>query len=69
MSASKHIKIAMLQKNIKPGAVADLLGYDKKQSFYNKINRDSMSFDDAEKIADALGCDIVFIDRQTKNIY
>lgn len=69
MSASKHIKTAMINKNIKPGAVADLLGYEKKQSFYNKINRDSMTFEDAEKIADVLGCDIVFIDRQTKQTY
>jgi len=69
MGASKHIKIAMTDKNIKPGAVAAVLGYDDKQVFYNKISRDTMKFDDVEKIADALGCDVVLIDRVTKKVY
>lgn len=69
MGASKHIKIAMTDKNIKPGAVAAVLGYDDKQVFYNKISRDTMKFDDVEKIADVLGCDVVLIDRITKKVY
>lgn len=68
MSASKHIKTAMINKNIKPGSVADALGVDR-QVFYNKISRDTMKYKDVEKIADALGCDIVFLDRENKNIY
>lgn len=68
MSASKKIKSVMIQKNIKPGAVADALGVDA-QVFYNKLFRDTMKYNDVEKIADALGCDIVFMDRQTKEIY
>ena len=69
MGASKHIKTAMLDKGIKPGAVAVALGYDDKQVFYNKISRDTMKFSDVEKIADALGCDVVLIDRETKKTY
>jgi len=68
MSASKNIKVVLTKKNIKPGAVADALGVDR-QVFYNKLSRDTMKYNDVEKIADALGCDIVFIDKQTKEIY
>lgn len=71
MGASKHIKIAMTDKNIKPGALAAALGYDedKRQVFYNKISRDTMKFEDVEKIADVLGCDVVLVDRITKKLY
>ena len=68
MSASKHIKIALTSKNIKPGTVADALGVDR-QVFYTKLYRDTMKYNDVEKIADVLGCDVVLIDRQTKEIY
>ena len=68
MGASKHIKTAMLDKGIKPGAVAVALGSDP-QVFYNKICRDTLKFSDVEKIADALGCDVVLIDRETKKTY
>lgn len=68
MGASKHIKMAMTDKNIKPGAVAVALGYDN-QVFYNKISRDTMKYDDVEKIADVLGCDVVLVDRITKKTY
>jgi len=68
MSASKQLKIVMTKKNIKPGAVADALGVDP-QVFYTKLYRDTMKYNDVEKIADALGCDIVFQDKETKEIY
>ena len=68
MSASKQIKIVMTKKDIKPGAVADALGCDP-QVFYTKLYRDTMKYNDVEKIADALGCDIVFRDKQTNEIY
>lgn len=68
MSASKHIKKCMIEKEIKPGILADKLGMIP-QTFYNKLSRDSMSFSDAEKIANALDCDIVLIDRTTQKIY
>lgn len=68
MSASKHIKKCMVEKEIKAGTLAEKLGMIP-QTFYNKLFRDSMSFSDAEKIADALDCDIVLIDRTTQKIY
>lgn len=68
MSASKNIKVVLTKKNIKPGAVADAIGVDR-QVFYNKLSRDTMKYNDVEKIADALGCDIVFRDKQTNEIY
>ena len=68
MSAAKHLKIAMTSKDIKPGAVAASLKMDP-QAFYTKLYRDTMKYNDVEKIADAIGCDVVLIDRQTKEIY
>lgn len=68
MGASKHIKICMTDKKIKPGAVADQLG-ENAQVFYNKLFRDTMRFSDVEKIADVLGCDVVLVDRVTGKIY
>ena len=68
MSASKTIKKCMISKGVKPGFVADRLG-DNKQVFYNKLSRDTMKYNDVEKIADVLDCDVVFQDRQTGEIY
>ena len=68
MSASKQIKIVMTKKDIKPGAVAAALDMDP-QAFYNKLFRDTMKYNDVEKIADVLGCDVVFRDKQTGEIY
>lgn len=67
MGASKLLKKAFIEKNVKPGAVADALGVDR-QVFYNKINRDKMSFADAEKIAAAAGCRFVLVDEKTSKI-
>lgn len=68
MSASKTIKKVMIDKGVKPGTVAEILGQDK-QVFYNKISRDTMKYNDVEKIAAALGCDVVFKDRETGKTY
>ena len=68
MGAKKHLKMVMSDKEIKPGKVAEKLEMPA-QSFYNKINRDTMSFSDVEKIADVLGCDVVLIDRETGKTY
>lgn len=68
MGAKKHIKMAMEDKEIKPGKVAELIEMPA-QSFYNKINRDSMSFLDVEKIANVLNCDVVLVDRETGRRY
>ena len=56
MSASKQIKQAMLEKNIKVSDLAEKIGM-KPQPLSTKLYRDTMSYSDVEKIADALGCD------------
>jgi len=68
MGAAKHIKIAMTDKEIKPRQLADRLGMIP-QTLYNKLSRDSMTYTDAEAIADMLDCDIVLIDRKTGKRY
>jgi 23S rRNA C2498 (ribose-2'-O)-methylase RlmM len=68
MGAGKHIKTAMIDKGLKAGEVAERLG-DNPQVFYNKMSRDSFKYAEAERIADALGCDIVLRDRETGKIY
>ncbi len=68
MSAGKIIKKCMVDKGIKSGTLAEKLG-DNKQVFYNKLYRDSMKFSEVERIAEALGCEIVFKDKETGKIY
>ncbi len=68
MGVKKKIKIVMIDKNIKTAQMAAGLGINY-QSFVNKLNRDSMSYKDAEEIANLLNCDIVFRDRATGKIY
>lgn len=69
MGASEHIKKAITAKAITGKVVSMSLGYSSPQIFYNQLSRDSMKFKDVEKIADLIGCDVVLIDRQTKEIY
>ena len=64
MSASKQIKQAMLEKNIKISDLAEKINM-KPQPLSNKLYRDTMSYSDVEKIADALGCDVKIVDRET----
>lgn len=68
MGASKHIKIAMTDKEKKAGEIAEMIGLPA-QTFYNKLSRDTMKFDDVEKIADLLGCDVVLRDRESGKFY
>ena len=68
MGATKHIKRILFEKDLK---TADLAVKINKplQSVYNQLNRDTWKFSEVEKIADSLNCDIVFIDRETKQTY
>ena len=68
MINSDIIKKIMIDKKIKPGAVADLIG-DDRQVFYNKINRGIKKLSDLEKVAAALDCEIVLQDNKTGIIY
>ena len=68
MGAATHIKAALLYKNLKQIDFAQSLG-KSPQTFYNILTRDTMKYSEAEKYADALGCDIVFRDRETGQLY
>lgn len=48
--------------------LAVAIGKDK-QYIYNALHRDSFSYEMVVQIADALGCDVVFMDRETGKIY
>ena len=64
MGASKKIKQVMIEKNIKVGELAERIGM-KPQPLSNKLFRDTMSYTDVEEMADALGCDVKIVDRET----
>ena len=68
MGASKHIKLALIDKDISQKEFSAII--DKPiQSVYNQLNRDTWKYADVEKIADKIGCDVVLIDRKTGKIY
>lgn len=69
MSATKQIKKVMIDKNIKSGTLAELFGQKETQTFYNRLSRDTWKYSDVEKIADLLGCDLLFVDRETGKTY
>lgn len=64
MGASKQIKQVMIEKNIKINELAEKIGMNP-QPLSNKLYRDTMSYTDVEKLADALGCDVKIVDRET----
>ena len=68
MGAVKHIKAALKAKKISQIELAHHI--DKPlQSVYNQFHRDAMSFETLETYADAIGCDVVLIDRETGETY
>lgn len=69
MGASKKIKMVLLDKDMKKKDFAAMLGYEGQNTIYNMLGRDKMSYEAVEKWLDALGCDIVFRDRETGKIY
>ena len=68
MGASKHIKRVLFEKELKTADLAERIN-KPLQSVYNQLNRDTWKYAEVETVADALGCDVVFIDRETKEIY
>ena len=68
MGASKQIRRAMLEKNIKVSELAEKIDM-KPQPLSNKLFRDTMSYSDVEKIAAALGCAIRLVDLETGEEY
>lgn len=68
MDAKTIIKSVMKNRKTKSGTLADSLGM-QHQAFYNKLNRGTMSANFLVEIADAMNCDIAFVDRETGEIY
>lgn len=68
MGATKHIKRILFEKDLKTADLANQIG-KPLQTLYNQMTRDTWKYSEVEKIADQLGCDIVFLDRDTKKMY
>lgn len=69
MSISKKFKMALLDKEIQQKELAERLGYTGKNTIYNMMKRDNMTYSVVEKWADAIDCDVVLKDRATGKIY
>lgn len=69
MGASKKIKKALIDKGITRKQLAELLGYRGTTTIYNMLARDNMTFENIERWADVIGCDVVLRDRETGRIY
>lgn len=68
MGASKKLKKAMIDKDIKQTDLSAVTGR-AVQTLRNIMSRDNMNYATVEELADALGCDIVLRDRETGRIY
>lgn len=68
MGIAKNIKVAAKDKDMTQKDIAEALGVPL-QNLYNQLHRDAFTVRKAAQIADALNCDIVLIDRETKKIY
>ena len=68
MEAQRYIKVIMADKAVKSGTLADNIGMDR-QAFYNTLYRKTMQYSEAERIADALGCEIVWRDKTSGKEY
>lgn len=67
MDAKTIVRNAMKHQKIKSSALAELLGMEY-QAFCNKLSRGTMSANYMIHVADVLGCDVVFRDRETGEI-
>lgn len=68
MGATIHIKRALLERGLSAVKLADMME-KPKQTLYNQMTRDSWKFSEVEKVADLLGCDVAFVDRETGEKY
>lgn len=66
MSASKRIKQVMIEKDINVKNLSEKLDFvGSPQALSNKLYKDNFKFSEIEKIADALGCDVKLVDRES----
>lgn len=74
MRATKRIKMIMLDKEIKVTELSEKTG-KATSTIYNIFNNDKntqrsgMTFETASEFAEALGCELVFRDKETGKIY
>lgn len=64
MSGAKIIKQIMTEKDLSVKQLAEMLGINA-QSMSNKLYRDNFTFEEMDRIADMLNCDIKVIMRDT----
>lgn len=64
MGASRIIKQLMIERDMTVKDLSEKLGI-AAQSASNKLYRDTFSYNEIVKIADILGCDVVFVTRDT----
>ena len=64
MGAAKIIKQLLIERAMSVRTLAEKLNI-QPQSMSNKLYRDSFSYDEVEKIADILNCDVRVITRDT----
>lgn len=68
MGATRKIKRVLFEKGLTQIDLAALA--DKNiQALRNQLSRDNLAYASVEHLCDALGCDIVFRDRETGEIY
>lgn len=58
------IRSIMAKKNVKISQLAQMLG-DNRQTLANTMQYNKMSLNKFADIANALGCDVVVVDRET----
>lgn len=68
MGLSKNIKMVMLDKDIKISELANRLNIDAKVLSV-KLSRDNLSGKSIIDIANALECDVKFVDRSSGKVY
>ncbi len=68
MDASKIIKQIMIERDMNITQLSELLGI-KAQSARNKLNRNSFTLSELEKILDILNAELQVITKDTGKIY
>lgn len=68
MGLSKNIKMVMLDKDVKISELANRLNMDAKVLSV-KLSRDNLSGKSIIDIANALECDVKFVDRSSGKVY
>ena len=68
MSANIKIKQILLEKNMTVTQLAEKMGITQ-QALSQKLYRNKFSYNEYEKIADLLDCDVVTVMRDTKKVF